>query len=197
MKIPMMIEMNMKTVLVIGGGQVGFRKSMKLTQYGAEVVCLSLEHIQEFENLAACWLIQDAYNDNYLIGQEFVVAATSDPIINRQIIEDCKKRNLLCMAVDAEAVSDVSFMATSKKEGLTIAVSTEGQSPGFSKRLVQQLMDKVDLEEFQRLQLIGELRSFVLQSTKTKDEKKEILNAFQTMSLEVLQSQYKVIKSWN
>lgn len=63
--------------------------------------------------------------------------------------------------------------------------------------MVKQLMDGVDFEELQRLKLMSELRSFVLNSSKTHDEKKVILDTFQSMSLEVLNDQYNIVKGWN
>lgn len=195
MKMPLMFELDSKKVLVIGGGNVGFRKSKKLLAYGAEVCCLSLEHLQAFDTLPTCQLIQGAYDPNYLVDQALVIAATSDPTVNHQILNDCKQRKLLCMVVNEEDASDVNFMATKKKEGITLAVSTDGQSPGFSKHLVQQLMDEVDSEEFQRLKLMSELRLLVINSSKTHDEKKVILSSFQSMSLEVLKDQYNIAKA--
>lgn len=152
MQLPLMLEVKGMKVLVIGGGVVGFRKSKKLSQFGAEVTCVSAGFDPRFDTLTEVRCVIDTYNDTHLEGMSLAVAATDNPVVNTEIYKACQKRSILCMTVDAINTSDYSFMATEVKGDLLIGVSTHGKSPSFSKALAGQLMATISTQQLETLE---------------------------------------------
>ena len=150
MKMPLMLDVKDKQVLVIGGGPIGFRKAMKFLEYGANVTCISLDFIDDF-NQTEIVCIHKPYHKKQLSDFEWIVAAC-DISLNGEIYRDAKQLNKLCMTVDRMQPSDFSFMAIREQRGLTLAVSTQGGSPSFSKEMVEKLMLSVTSDELDRLE---------------------------------------------
>ncbi len=183
MAIAIALEVKEKKILIIGGGKVGYRKASKMIDQGGLVTVVSPEFHSDFERLEGCTCIIDVYKSCYLDNMMFVVAASSDSVLNRQIYLDAKDKNILCSTVDVLSPSDFSFMATKEREGLTIAVSTSGQSPIYAKNLVKRLFNELTEEDFRRLSLMGQIRTRVLTLSNTQSAKEEILRDCGHMSM--------------
>lgn len=197
MKMPLMFELKDKQILVVGGGKVGYQKSKKLIRYGAQILCVSKEHSEAFTGLEACRLVVDKYDESYIQEVDMVIAATNNRAVNDQIYLDCQIHKILCMRVDQVNQSDISFMATKEKEGLTVAVSTSGSSPNFSKKLVEQLMETVTEEAFRRLKLMRAIRVLILKSKRTKEERQRDIRSCVSMSISELEAYYSNLSGGN
>lgn len=158
MKMPLMFEMSQKKVLVVGGGKVGLRKADKLVDFGAQVTVVSRSFDAAVADLSRFACIDAAFDQEHLNGIDIVVAATDSIQTNDRIYEMCHSRGILCQTVDPLSPSDFDFMATAMKEQLLIGVSTQGGSPGFSKKLVKHLMDTVSDEQLATLNTMIEQR---------------------------------------
>jgi len=152
MQLPLMLEVKDMKALVIGGGHIGFRKSEKLSRFGANVTCLSERFDVRFDTLTEVHCVKATYNASYVEGMSLVVAATDDSVVNTEIYEACQKCGILCMTVDAISASDYSFMATEVKDDLLIGVSTHGKCPSYAKVLAGQLMATVSQHQLDELE---------------------------------------------
>lgn len=150
MKMPLMLDMKNKKVLIIGGGKIGGRKASTFLRYGALVTCISPELDDSFSSLDVNH-IKGYYQDD-LDGFDIIVAATDDYDLNGRIYKKAHEMKKLCMTVDHINPSDFDFMAVRQKRDLTIAVSTGGGSPGFSKEIVSSLMKSVSSEDLDSLE---------------------------------------------
>ena len=80
---PMMINIKNKKCLVVGGGNVAYRKIDELIEYGAKVMLVSKE-INENINLLyenkekSIIYIVDSYKSEYIKDAFIVIAATND-----------------------------------------------------------------------------------------------------------------------
>ncbi len=158
MQMPIMIEMNRKKVLVVGGGPIGYRKAKKLDAFGADVTCLSMTFCKALTIEPGISCITAVYDSAFIKNYDMVVAATNDAKLNAEIYRQCNKDHICCMTVDAVNPSDFSFMATAVKEHLTIGVSTQGGSPVFAKELVEQLMSTIRDNDLDQLSMLIEKR---------------------------------------
>jgi len=135
---PMMVNIKEKKCLVVGGGNVAFRKINELIEYGARVTLVSRE-INETINLLvknkekSITYIQDSYKSEYINDAFIVIAATNDSNINYQIARDCKKKDILVNVVDDLESSGFIVPAKVKRGDLTITVSTNGKCPFYIK----------------------------------------------------------------
>jgi siroheme synthase-like protein len=101
--LPVMLRVQGKCCVVIGGGEVAAQKVRQLLECGAEVVIVSPDLCDELMALArsgqARWLPQP-YEASVLDGAFLVFACTDDNAVNRQVFADCEARRLWCNVVD-------------------------------------------------------------------------------------------------
>lgn len=183
MGLPIVLELSGKQVVVIGGGKIAFRKATKLVAEGAYITVVSLDFVDGFNELENCTCIKEAYGSHFLQEAMMVIAATSDSDLNTKIYEDAKEFGVLCSTIDFVSPSDFSFMATESKRGLTVSVSTNGQSPAFSKSLVKRLSEKVTEEDYTRLVLMRQIRIKGLTISKTATAKATLLRECESMTV--------------
>lgn len=157
MKMPLMLEVKDKKILVVGGGTIGFRKALSFLSYEGNVTCLSLSFLKDFEETTVECIV-GPYDRAYISSYDIIVAATENHHLNGEIYHDAQELKKLCMTVDAINPSDFDHMAVKRKGDLTIAVSTQGGSPMFSKKMVQTLMAHVSDDELNTLASMVEKR---------------------------------------
>ena len=135
---PIMIDLEGKKVLVIGGGKVATRKVETFLEYGAEVRVVSKDLEPELRNhvengdvrYSAREFHEDDLADIYLI-----ITATNNKNLNHEISIMAREKGILVNAVDQP--TDCSFIVPSilKRGDLIIAVSTSGKSPALAKKV--------------------------------------------------------------
>lgn len=164
-----MVALNLenKRCLVVGGGQVAQRKVHALLDCGGIVEVISPQLTPVLNELAQNGAIahrRGIYQASDLTGVFIVIAATSDPEVNRQVAEDCLQRNLLVNVVDDPSRANFFVPATVRRGFLRIAVSTGGKSPLLARRIREELEGLYGtlFEEF--LDFLGEIRDNILSS---------------------------------
>jgi precorrin-2 dehydrogenase/sirohydrochlorin ferrochelatase len=165
---PAFLNLHGKKVVVVGGGNVAERKILSLLKAGAAVTVVSPaitarlckeKTKKNIEHIARC------YRKGDLRGSFLVIAATDNPSVNTQIAKDAPS---LVNVVDVP--KECSFIAPSviKRGPLTIAVSTGGISPAFSRTMRQELEKIYGPEIGKYLNFVGSIRRKTLQRLRTK-----------------------------
>jgi siroheme synthase-like protein len=136
MPLTVMLKVEGRRCLVIGGGKVGVRKARGLRDEGAEVIILSNSLSEESPGVE---YIEGRYSPKHLADLQpwMVVAATNSPDVNRQIDADARAAGILTMLVDNPAGGDVRGVITRRDETITVAVSSG--SPRLSRYLADRL----------------------------------------------------------
>ena len=142
---PIFLDLSHRTVLVVGAGKVGLRKTREFLGCGAKVRVVSpLFHEGfaalegSFQKTERTWLPGDES------GCRLVVAATSDPATNRAIYAICSQRGILCNVTDVPELCDWQAAAVARSGSVQIAVGTAGKAPSlasFARREMQDWMD--------------------------------------------------------
>lgn len=141
---PVMLDLRGRIALVIGGDAVAAEKATALVASGAQVhvqspeFCETLSRMAEQEQVT---LHRKAYQTGDLAGAFIVVAATHEPQLVQAIWMEAQERGQLLNIVDEPAYCSFILPSILRREQLTIAVSTEGASPGLAKRIRQNLED--------------------------------------------------------
>ena len=130
----MFIDLNNKNVLIVGGGNVAYRKAMTFLDFHANVMVVSTEVMDAMYELDV-EVIQDEYKDIYLQGKDLVVASTDDTKLNHRIAQDCRNRNILVNAVDQVEDCDFIFPSIVKEKDIVAAFSSSGYSPVLTQYL--------------------------------------------------------------
>ncbi len=162
---PILLHLQDRQVAVIGGGRVGTRKVRHLLSSGARVLLVSPEASADLKALAAEgaieWIAEpyqrDMLNDNMPV---LVIATTPDPRVNQTVAQDAHRIRALCnVANGSSADSDFSNMALIQKPPLTIALSSNGQSPALVRQLKRQLTQDLGDEYAILAEWLGALRA--------------------------------------
>lgn len=175
---PIFLKISQLNVLIVGGGYVGFEKLsfMLKSSPEARVTLLSKEFSSSIKELAEAHqipMIQRAYAPNILHKKHLVIAATNDVEVNKQIYHDAKARNILVNVADTPNFCDFYLGGIVTKGNLKLAISTNGKSPTFAKRL-RQFFEEVLPEDTD--ELIENLQLYRATLQGELKEKTEILN---------------------
>lgn len=155
---PAFLNLQGKKAVVVGGGRVAERKIISLIQAGALVTVVSpvitprLIKEKEKQTILHC---SRTYRKGDLKGAFLAIAATDDPAVNTQVASDAPS---LVNVVDVP--KECSFIASSviKRGPLTIAISTGGISPAFSKTIRKELEMIYGPEIGRYLKFVGGIR---------------------------------------
>ena len=176
---PIYLELEGKTVLVVGGGNVAQRKVETLLQYGAEINIVSKELSPKLKELAANDKIRhigESFDSKFLDNTFLAFAATDDPQLNHAISESARKRSLMINAVDQPVDCDFIVPSIVRKGDLSIAVSTSGKSPALAKSIRKQLDLQFGNEYEIFLILMGRLRKEILLLDLPQEENSRIFH---------------------
>jgi precorrin-2 dehydrogenase/sirohydrochlorin ferrochelatase len=138
---PVFLKLEKLNLLIIGGGAVGLEKlnavinnspacniTLVAPRIREEIVKLAQQH----SNLK---LLHKSYSEEDQIGHDLIIAATGIRDLNRKIWEDAKRNKILINVADTPDLCDFYLSSIVKKGDLKIAISTNGKSPTFAKRL--------------------------------------------------------------
>jgi precorrin-2 dehydrogenase/sirohydrochlorin ferrochelatase len=177
---PMMINIKNKKCLVVGGGNVAYRKTLELIEYGAKVTVVSMERNEKFSAIAGdedngVIYIVDRYKSEFIKDAYIVMAATNDSNTNLQIAMDCEKRNILVNVVDDLKESRFIVPSKVKRGDLTITISTNGKCPFYSKLLRKKLEIEFDDSYGTFVNILGDFRKEILLNVNSASKVKDIM----------------------
>ncbi len=135
---PFYIEIGGRRGVVIGGGAVARRKVEKLLPFGSQLTVIAPVIDEAIVALPVTALYR-AFRESDLDGAFFAIVATNDPALNARVSELCRARGILCNVVDDPAHSSFIFPALIKTREATVAISTNGTSPGFARFLRERI----------------------------------------------------------
>lgn len=128
---PIMIDLKDKIVIVVGGGQVAYRKIAGLIETGALITVISpVIHVKIEKLLTENQIFwkNKLFEPTDLNDALLVIAATDDREVNENVALSAQE-NQLVNVVDDKEISNFHVPAKLKRGKLTIAVATGGSSP--------------------------------------------------------------------
>lgn len=184
---PVFFRLERLFVVVIGGGAVGTEKVTAILTNSpmAKVKVVAPEIRTEIETLQSFHpgleLVYKMYDASDLMGADLVVAATCIVELNKQVHADAKKGRQLINVADTPDLCDFYLSSIVKKGDLKIAISTNGKSPTFAKRLREILTEALPESIDAILQQLHTLRNslkgdFEFKVQKMDEITKEIVN---------------------
>ena len=136
--LPIFIKVKNARCLVIGGGDVAFRKVTTLLKAEADVEVIAPELCHELADLRNDGWIKHqkiAFNESHLAGATLVFAATDDEAINVQISNAAKALNIPVNVVDAPALCTFTMPSIVDRSPVVIAVSSNGSAPVLARMI--------------------------------------------------------------
>lgn len=156
---PIMLNITNKKCLVIGGGNVAYRKILSLLEFGGTVTAIAPKFIKDIWELSKnnrIELIDRKYQKKDVQNYNLVIVATNDKMLNKEISKECIDNNIPVNVVDDKELSTFITPSVIRRGDLTISISTNGKSPLLSRR-IREMLENVIIEEFGGL--ISELSS--------------------------------------
>ena len=129
-KFPAFLDLASRTVVVVGGGPVAASKVDSLLSAGARVTVVAPEMCPGIER-AEVERVRREFRDEDLDGAWWVVAA-APPAVNRQVRAAADARRVFVNAVDDPQHATAYLGGVVRRDGITIAVSTDGRAPALA-----------------------------------------------------------------
>jgi siroheme synthase-like protein len=159
---PLLLEMNCRRCVVVGGGAVAERKVEGLIAAGADITVISPAVSEGLWKLLTTGTIRHVareYRPGDLGGFEVVFVATDDAAVNSAVYRDARAQGIWVNCADDPDHCDFILPAAIRRGDLTVAVSTGGASPAAT-RAVREELDGYFTEDYaQFVQVAAEVRA--------------------------------------
>lgn len=190
---PMFVDMTERECLIVGGGNVAYRKVIVMLDFGAKVTVVAEDICDELRKLKIDDIASEDKTGSYTAnkenritfikrrferkdcdGMEMVIAATDDSVLNHEIAEYCKAKDIMVNAVDQKADCSFIFPSYIKEKNLVAAFSSGGNSPVLTQYLKgkeQEILTPFlgELNEY-----MGQIREKVIAQYDTEAERKRV-----------------------
>ena len=199
---PMFVDMTDRPCLIVGGGNVAYRKVLVMLDFSAKITVVAEDICDELRNLIA----DDIANENKSVsdtadkekgqtdsdvegritvvkrkfdqkdcnGMEIVIAATDDNELNHEIAQYCKSKGIMVNAVDQKADCSFIFPSYVKEKNLVAAFSSGGNSPVLTQYLKGKEQELLTPFLGELNEYMGQIREAVLSGYDTEAERKRV-----------------------
>lgn len=157
---PIMLKVQGRRAVVVGGGAVGLRKARGLRDAGAEVVLVA-ERLGEEMDLEHIDVRRRAYRTQDVAGAALVFACTNDRHLNAQVAIDARAVGALVNAADQPVECDFFAPAVVRRGEVVIAVGTGGDAPSLAKELARRIDNALPERLGEFAEALGRLRKEV------------------------------------
>ncbi len=163
---PVMVDLDGRPVLVVGGGAVATRRVLGLLGAGAEVTVVAPTLAAPLAELVSQGGVRWHEGRYLALGRSgddrpwsLVVAATDDGEVNDRIVADARRAGTWANHAGRADGGPVAVPAVRHEEPITIAVATGGAHPAAAAWLADRLRAEVGDEVPALLALVDEVRA--------------------------------------
>ncbi len=181
----MLIDLFIKgqKTLVVGGGNVGERKTLQLLDAGAEVTVVSKEFTEKLIELSRAGEIKIEKIDvekglsatRIGFAPKVVIVSLDNQLLNRKVAKDAKANGALVCVVDDPAASDFAMPAVAKIGDIRVGVSTGGSSPAMAGVLRRRIEEMITESDVRMVELQKYARALAKQKIDSQEERSCVL----------------------
>ncbi|HVN70101.1 MAG TPA: hydroxymethylbilane synthase [Candidatus Binatia bacterium] len=165
--LPISLRADGRRAVIVGGGNVAARKAEALADAGFSIFVVAErvgDRVRSIVGASGGTCEQRGYEPRDLDSAALVVAATDSSETNARVVADARAAHaLVCDAIAPER-GDFTMPATRRVGELTIGVDSGGQAPAFSRRVVEELADRLDASYGDALRSLARMRRYVKES---------------------------------
>ena len=172
---PLFVDLRGKKVIIVGGGDVAERKVKGLSGTQALIKVISPKITEGLEKMALDGLIDHVartFVPEDLDGAWLVIAATDDPIVQRDVHREASGHRIFCNVVDQPGLCSFIVPSTVRRGDLCLAISTGGKSPALAQHLRRKLEEELSPVYGIYVSLLGALRQLIKRSFSDPETKK-------------------------
>ena len=150
--LPLHFNLKGQTVLVVGGGDVAYRKVELLIAAQANIRLVALEVRAQLRELIGKKgvITTGPYDSVFIEGVVLVISATSNKSVNKRVYSDATSAGIPVNVVDTPELCSVIFPGIVDRSPVIISVSTGGATPVLA-RYIKSLIDSVVPQRIARL----------------------------------------------
>lgn len=172
---PVLLELEGRKCVVVGGGNVASRKVESLLECGASVHLVSPALNDELGRLVhdprVCWTPREFVGDD-LAGAFLAVAAADRDEVNAEVARQAEARGVLVNVVDDPGHCSFIVPSVVRRGDLIIAVSTSGASPALARRLRETLAEEFGPEYGPYLEFLREFRGLAFEQLNNGEDRR-------------------------
>jgi hydroxymethylbilane synthase len=160
---PIVLSLKGRPAVVVGGGAVAARKIGALLEAEAAVTVVAPTLDHRLEELAEAGVIEHrarGYEPGDLAGAFLAFAATDDETINAAVTAEARAAGILANDAGDAGRGDFTTPATHRSGPLLVTVDTGGLSPGFTKRIRDELALQFDTRYGKAATALGLARDY-------------------------------------
>ena len=175
--LPIMLRIEGRRCVVLGGGAVAARRVASLRACGAHltIIAPTIDPALEAQLGDQVRWQRRPYAAGDLRGARLAVIATDDPAANDAAAAEAREFGVLINRADDPDAGDFAVPAHAHHGPLTVAVHTGGISANFAAKLRQQISDAIDPDVPRLLELVAPYRARIQQSTHDADPRRAAL----------------------
>lgn len=173
---PLLMNVDYKKVVIVGGGHVARQKAEALLPTKAQVTVISpvvTEKLEQYIHEGLVTWKEKAFEPADLDDAALIFAVTNDEEVNNAVEEAAQHWQLLSRA-DAKGRIDFINPAVVRRGEFVLTVSTSGASPGLTRKVKSELAEEYGEHYAQYVSFLKEARQRILVKF-TGDEKKQLL----------------------
>ncbi|MDN3511422.1 MAG: bifunctional precorrin-2 dehydrogenase/sirohydrochlorin ferrochelatase [Candidatus Jettenia sp. CY-1] len=180
---PIFLNIQDKKCVVIGGGNVAWRKVCSLKEAGARVTVVSPEFCPELEKETEIERIKQKYDKEFLKEALVVIASTDDEEVNKRIYSDAMEKGILVNVVDKPEFCSFIVPSSMVRGDLCISISTGGASPALARNIREYLEKQFGNEYDEFTKLLSEMRKKVLSEIMDESIRRDILQQIAVLDM--------------
>ena len=140
---PVFLDVRDRRCVVIGGGELGEEKAVRLLDYGAKVIVISAEVTKGTQALVddgrLTWIRRSYRRGDLEDAFIAIVADTSNRRVNRSVYDEAGARNVPLNVIDIPNLCTWIAPAVVRRGDVVVAASTGGASPALARRFREEL----------------------------------------------------------
>ncbi len=158
-----------KRCVVVGGGSVAARKTRALVDAGADVLVIAPKISEEIKALPVK-VARRPYRRGDLSAAWLALAATDDPIVNRQVFADGQDVRVWVNVADDPEACSFTLPAVMRRGPVMVAVSTSGYSPALAGWIRERIAADLGPEVALLAELLSEARDALKASGRSTED---------------------------
>jgi uroporphyrin-III C-methyltransferase/precorrin-2 dehydrogenase/sirohydrochlorin ferrochelatase len=164
---PLFVSLKDRVCVVVGGGEVAYRKATQLSLAGARLRVIAESHLEKLQKLIKDnegELITGRFSPSRLEGAALVIAATDDSEVNTQVFNAAQANSTAVNVVDQPELCTFIMPSIVNRNPVLVAISTSGSSPLLAKKLKEQFETMVPARTSDLANLLKQYRGQVKQT---------------------------------
>ncbi|PID15981.1 siroheme synthase [Sporosarcina sp. P34] len=173
---PLLMNVDYKKVVIVGGGHVARQKIEALLPTNAKITVVSpsvIETVQQYVNEGSVTWKEKAFESGDLDDAALIFAVTNDEEVNNSVEEATQHWQLLSRS-DVKGRLDFINPAVVRRGEFVVTVSTSGASPGLTRKVKTDLAEQFGDHYASYVSFLREARQQILKLF-NGDAKKQIL----------------------